>query len=67
MDTLSVNVLIWTGIVLCISQSTMFSGLNLALLGISRLRLALEASTGNPAAVKISIGRDDGFFILDSS
>jgi hypothetical protein len=42
----------------------MFSGLNLALLGISRLRLEVEASAGNPAAVKILALRKDFNFLL---
>lgn len=36
MEALSVKVLMCTGILFCISQSAMFSGLNLALVGISR-------------------------------
>lgn len=64
METSSSNVLVWTGILLCISQSAMFSGLNLALLGISRLRLEVEASAGNVAAVKILALRTDFNFLL---
>jgi len=47
METFSINTLVWIGILFCISQSAMFSGLNLALLGISRLRLEVEAHAGN--------------------
>ncbi|MGB5397945.1 MAG: DUF21 domain-containing protein, partial [Gammaproteobacteria bacterium] len=61
---MSVNVFVWAGIALCISQSAMFSGLNLALLGISRLRLEVEATAGNPAAVKILALRKDANFLL---
>jgi CBS domain containing-hemolysin-like protein len=64
MEALSLNVLVWAGIVFCISQSAMFSGLNLALLGISRLRLEVEASAGNPAAVKILSLRKNFNFLL---
>jgi len=64
MEALSVNALVWTGILFCISQSAMFSGLNLALLGISRLRLEVEAHAGNPAAVKILSLRKDFNFLL---
>jgi CBS domain containing-hemolysin-like protein len=42
----------------------MFSGLNLALLGISRLRLEVEAHAGNPAAVIILNLRKDSNFLL---
>ncbi|MGB5438578.1 MAG: DUF21 domain-containing protein [Gammaproteobacteria bacterium] len=61
---MSVNVLVWAGILFCISQSAMFSGLNLALLGISRLRLEVEATSGNPAAVRILGLRKDVNFLL---
>jgi metal transporter CNNM len=64
METVSTNVLIWAGILFCVSQSAMFSGLNLALLGISRLRLEVEATAGNPAAVKILALRKDTYFLL---
>ena len=33
---------VWLGIALCISQSAIFSGLNLAMFGVSRLRLDVE-------------------------
>ena len=55
---------VWAGILFCISQSAMFSGLNLALLGISRLRLEVEATAGNPAAIKILALRKDVNFLL---
>ena len=64
METVPVTALIWAGILFCISQSAMFSGLNLALLGISRLRLEVEATAGNPAAVKILALRKDVNFLL---
>ena len=64
METVSVNALIWAGILFCVSQSAMFSGLNLALLGISRLRLEVEATAGNPAAIKILALRKDVNFLL---
>lgn len=56
--------LIWLGILFCISQSAMFSGLNLALFGISRLRLEVETSSGNRAAKRILQLRQDANFLL---
>ncbi|MCW9088688.1 MAG: CNNM domain-containing protein [Gammaproteobacteria bacterium] len=56
--------LIWLGILLCISQSAMFSGLNLALFGISRLRLEVEATSGSKAAKRILLLRQDANFLL---
>jgi hypothetical protein len=41
---------IWIGIIFCISQSAIFSGLNLAVFSISRLRLEVDAANGNPEA-----------------
>ncbi len=43
----------WFLIVLCLSQSAMFSGLNLALFSISRLGLESETALGNREALKI--------------
>ena len=56
--------LIWLGILVCISQSAMFSGLNLALFGISRLRLEVEATSGSKAAKRILLLRQDANFLL---
>ena len=56
--------LIWIGIVICISQSAMFSGLNLAFFSITRLRLEVEASTGNMKARKVLDLRKDSNFVL---
>jgi metal transporter CNNM len=64
VEAVSINALVWLGILFCVSQSAMFSGLNLALLGISRLRLEVEATAGNHAAVKILALRRDVNFLL---
>jgi metal transporter CNNM len=56
--------LIWLGIAFCLSQSAMFSGLNLALFGISRLRLEVEGTSGNKAAKRILKLRQDANFLL---
>src|SRR3984893_13295282 len=44
---------IWAGIVLCILQSAMFSGLNLAAFSLSQLRLQIEADGGNADAARV--------------
>lgn len=64
MSALADEWLVWVGIVFCLSQSAMFSGLNLALFGISRLHLEVEASTGNRAAKRILLLRQDANFLL---
>lgn len=58
------NAFIWIGIALCISQSAMFSGLNLAFFSVTRLRLEVEASTGNLHAEKVLAMRKDSNFTL---
>lgn len=54
----------WLGIAFCISQSAMFSGLNLAMFGVSRLRLEVESSTGAQNAKKLLNLRKDSNFLL---
>ncbi|MCG7537061.1 CNNM domain-containing protein [Pseudoalteromonas sp. OOF1S-7] len=54
----------WAGIVFCLSQSAMFSGLNLAFFSLSRLRLEVEVAQGNPAARTILALREDSNFLL---
>lgn len=54
----------WTGIAFCISQSAMFSGMNLAIFSISRLRLEVEAASGNRDAKKLLRLREDSNFVL---
>jgi hypothetical protein len=62
--TLSISFLTWFGIFLCISQSAIFSGMNLALFSISRLRLEVEAELGDRHASKILKMRRDSNFLL---
>jgi metal transporter CNNM len=62
--TLLANVFVWIGIAFCISQSAIFSGLNLAIFSISKLRLEVEASGGNPDAVGLLALRKDSNFTL---
>jgi len=64
MESQSYPWLIWLAIVFCISQSAMFSGLNLAMLSISRLRLEVEADAGNRKAIRILALRRDVNFLL---
>ncbi len=57
-------VLTWIGIALCIAQSAMFSGLNLAVFSISRLRLELEVAGGSREAQKVLGLRRDSNLLL---
>lgn len=56
--------LTWLGILFCLTQSAMFSGLNLALFSVSRLRLEVEVASGNLAAKKLLKLRQDSNFLL---
>ena len=59
-----IELLTWSGILFCVSQSAMFSGLNLAFFSISKMQLKIESSHGNHAAAKVLKMREDGNFLL---
>lgn len=54
---------IWLGIGFCLTQSAMFSGLNLAFFGVSRLQLEVEAEN-NPRAARVLKMRMDSNYVL---
>ena len=56
--------LTWLGIVLCLSQSAMFSGSNLAFFSLGRLRLEAEAEKGSRSAEKVLALRKDSNLLL---
>jgi metal transporter CNNM len=58
------NLPIWIGIFFCISQSAIFSGLNLAIFSISRLRLEVDATNGSREAIILLGLRKDSNFTL---
>lgn len=58
------SILTWLGIAFCITQSAMFSGLNLAFFSINKLRLEIESKNNNKHAVKILKFRKDSNFLL---
>jgi len=58
------NVFVWIGIALCITQSAIFSGLNLAIFSISKLRLEVEAVGGNRDASGLLALRKDSNLTL---
>jgi metal transporter CNNM len=58
------DILIWVGIAFCITQSAIFSGLNLALFSISKLRLEVEAAGGNRDALGLLALRKDSNLTL---
>jgi metal transporter CNNM len=47
------SIWIWLGIVVCVVQSALFAGLNLAVFSLSQLRLQIEADGGNRDAVQV--------------
>jgi len=58
------NMLTWLGIIFCLTQSAMFSGLNLAFFSLSRLQLEVEADRGDERAAKMLALRQDSNFLL---
>jgi len=56
--------IVWVGIAFCLSQSAIFSGLNLALFSISKLRLEIESSLNNQRAIRILNLRKESNFLL---
>jgi len=55
---LTSDLLSWVGILICLSQSALFSGLNLAVFSLGRLRLEAEAASGNYNARTVLTLRD---------
>ncbi len=64
LESQSQHALNWVGIVLCVVQSGLFSGLNLAVFSISRLRLEVEAAGGSPNATRLLDLRRDANLTL---
>lgn len=58
------TLVIWIGIVVCLSQSGMLSGLNLAFFTLSKLDLELRASKGDGRARRVLVIRQDSNFLL---
>lgn len=56
--------LTWLGILFCITQSAMFSGLNLAFFSISKLQLEIGAKKNDRKSIKIAKLREDSNFLL---
>ena len=58
------ELILWPSVLLCLVQSGIFSGLNLALFGLSRVQLEVEAQAGNAAATTILELRRDANGLL---
>jgi len=56
--------LIWFGIVICLTQSAIFSGSNLAFFSLGRMRLEAEVEKGNVAAKRVLRLRQDSNLLL---
>lgn len=57
--------MIWLGIAFCVSQSAIFSGLNLAFFSLNRLELEVAANENNSSAAKTVLSmRKDANFLL---
>jgi metal transporter CNNM len=59
------EILIWIGIAFCLTQSAMFSGLNLAFFSLTRLRLEVEAETSSLIGAKhvLEMRKDSNFLL----
>jgi metal transporter CNNM len=62
--TRAVDLPYWLGIALCLAQSGLFSGLNLAIFSVSRLRLEVEAANQNRNAIRVLALRKDSNLTL---
>ena len=60
------SLFIWVGIAFCIIQSAIFSGLNLAIFSVSKLRLEVEAAGGNRDAISLLGLRKDSNLTLST-
>ena len=58
------TLLVWVGIAVCISQSAMFSGLNLAVFSVSKLRLEVETAGGSKDARRVLSLRSNSNLLL---
>jgi metal transporter CNNM len=58
------NIFVWFCIATCIAQSAIFSGLNLAIFSVSKLRLEVEAAGGNRDAIAVLALRKDSNLTL---
>jgi CBS domain containing-hemolysin-like protein len=58
------SLFIWVGVAFCLAQSAIFSGLNLAIFSISKLRLEVEAAGENPNAIGLLDLRKDSNLAL---
>ncbi|MBT8061346.1 MAG: DUF21 domain-containing protein [Xanthomonadales bacterium] len=63
MEESTIVLLTWIGIAFCLTQSAMFSGLNLAFFGLSRLRLEIEAKTSSRARRVLEMRKDSNFLL----
>lgn len=58
------STIVWLGVLLCLSQSAMFSGLNLAFFSLNRLQLEILASDGDRRAARVLAMRQDSSLLL---
>jgi hypothetical protein len=58
------STIIWLGVLFCLSQSAMFSGLNLAFFSLSRLQLEIAAAEGDRRAAPVLAMRKDASLLL---
>ncbi|MGD8485935.1 MAG: DUF21 domain-containing protein [Chloroflexota bacterium] len=60
----SETAVVWIGVLFCLSQSAMFSGLNLAFFSVNRLQLEILAADGDRRAARVLAMRRDASLLL---
>ncbi len=58
------DIIVWAAIIACLIQSGIFSGLTIGLFSLSRLKLEVEAESGNKDALKVLKLRKDSNYLL---
>jgi metal transporter CNNM len=64
VDANVTTALVWVGVLVCLSQSAVFSGLNLAFFSLSRLELQVALEAGDLRAQRVLAMREDASFLL---
>lgn len=64
MGVTFMTLLTWAGVLFCLLQSAIFSGLNLGLFSLGKLALTVEAKKGDPRAKRVLQLREDSNFAL---
>ena len=62
-NVMNIEIMTWIGIAFCITQSAIFSGLNLAFFSLSRLQLEVDAKEDLRAKKVLTLRKDSNFLL----